>query len=112
MSTQSPAQDHEKNGEIKKLIGLFLDNWKLILVCSLAGVLIAFIALQYIEKSYRIHARILIEETQAPGSAGSVMGNAAGKMLQDFGGFMGGSSKPQKDNATCLSLHFTTRQHG
>lgn len=103
MNTQSQEQEHEKNGEIKKLIGLFLDNWKLILVCALVGVLLAIIALQYIEKSYRIHARILIEETQAPGNSGTILGSSAGKMLQDFGGFMGGSSNINNELAVIHS---------
>lgn len=93
----------ETNSEIKKLLGLFIDNWKLIAVCAATGIVLAILSLQYIESRYKIHARVLIEDPQGNGNTGSVVGGAASKMLQDFGGFMGGSSNVNNELAVIQS---------
>jgi len=48
--TQKSNTKTEENKEIKKFISLVLNNWKLLTICAIGGVLIAFILLRYIDK--------------------------------------------------------------
>ena len=90
-NNQLPEQTQEKNKEIKKLISLVLDNWKLLIICAFAGLLLAVFALEIVDPTYNVHAQILIED-QNSASSTSLLGGSASSMLQDFGGLMGSTT--------------------
>ena len=92
-------QQAEEYRDLKIILGVFLDYWLLIVFSAILFVAGAFIYLGYVTPSYKISAKLLIQDQDK----GSSMFGGQSSVLQDFGGMFATHSSVDNEAEVLLT---------